>query len=139
MFSAPSFALPARYIGTRPRGKGQSERQSMWFNKNSVGLSDKELEDALSVLPVDSGSHSAVESENESPSSCIKFRETSVGPCVNQSSTGTQQDAIATSDKQRGTLLWYLGQCDTNSSLTTTRPIPKKKISDYFAAAPRPK
>jgi hypothetical protein len=127
--------LSARHISTRPRGEGQSECK--WFNKNRRGLNDKELEDALSALPVDSGSHSAVKSENESPSNCIKLRETSVISCVNQCSIGKQQETVATSDKQKGTLLQYLEQCDTNSSLTTTKPIIKRKISDYFAAAPR--
>jgi hypothetical protein len=136
LFSAPSFALSSRHIGTRPRGGGQSECK--WFNKNRRGLNDKEVEDALSELPVDCGNHSAVKSENEFPSNYIKLRETNVDPCDNQGSTGKQQATVATGDKQRATLLQYLEQCDSNSLLTTTRPIPKRKISDYFTAAPRP-
>lgn len=137
MFPAPSFALSARHIGTRPRGEGYSECK--WFNKNRGALNDKELEDALAALPVDSDNHAARKSENESSSKCIKLRETCGGSYVNQGSIGKQQDIVATSDKQRGTLLQYLEQCDTNSSLTTTSPMPKRKISDYFATAPRPK
>jgi hypothetical protein len=137
VFPAPSFALSARHIGTRPRAEGHGECK--WFNKNQGSLNNKELEDALAALPVNSDNQSARESENESPSKCIKRRETCGGSYVTQGSIEKQQNTVATSDKQRGTLLQYLEQCDTNSSLTTTSPIPKRKISDYFAAAPRPK
>ncbi|XP_023719599.1 poly(ADP-ribose) glycohydrolase isoform X2 [Cryptotermes secundus] len=135
--TSASFALSARHIGTRPRGEGNNECK--WLNKNRGALNDKELEDALAALPVDSDNCNARKSENESPFKCIKLRETCGSSYVNQGSVGKQQDTVATSDKQKGTLLQYLEQCDTNSSLTARSPIPKRKISDYFAAAPRPK
>lgn len=136
-FPAASFALSARHVGTRPRGEGNNECK--WLNKNRGALNDMELEDALAALPVDSDNCNARKSENESPFKCIKLRETCGSSYVNQGSVGKQPDTVATSDKQTGTLLQYLEQCDTNSSLTARSPIPKRKISDYFAAAPRPK
>jgi len=138
MFAAPSsFELSTRHVHTRPRGEGQGDCE--WLSKNSTGLNPVELEDALAALPVDTDSHGARKSENDTPSRCSELRETSESICVNQDMVEKQQDTLTTSDKRRGSLLQCLERCDSNSSFATSSPTPKRKISDYFTPAPKPK
>ena len=138
MFAAPSsFELSTRHVHTRPRGEGQGDCE--WLSKNRSGLNPVELEDALAALPVDTDSHSARKSENDTPSRCSELRETSESICVNQDVVEKQQDTLTTSDKRRGSLLQCLERCDSNSSFATSSPTPKRKISDYFTSTPKPK
>lgn len=137
MFPAhSSFELSPRHTHTRPRGEGQGECE--WFSKNRRGLNHKELEDVLVTLPVNTDSHNARKSENESQSKCSRIREVRGESCVAKGSIEKQQDKVTTGDKQRGTLLQSLEHCDSNRSFTTSSPMLKRKISDYFAAVPRP-
>jgi hypothetical protein len=137
MFAAPSsFDLSARHMPTRPRGEGQGDCE--WFSKSKRGLNPAELEGALAALPVDADSHSARESESDSPSRCTDPGETRGSVCVNQGLVEKQHDTVTTSDKRRGSLLQCLERCDSSSSFATSSPTPKRKISDYFTSAPRP-
>lgn len=135
MFPVPSaFELSSKHIHTRPRGEGQGE--SEWLSKNRAGLNQKDLQDALAEIPIDADSNSTKKSEIESPSYCSRRRET----CESPGSGEKQQDNIRNSDKRRGSLLQCLEHCDScGSSFTTSSPMPKRKISDYFTATPRPK
>jgi len=138
MFAAPSSSgLSTRHKHTRPRGEGQGGCE--WLSKNRSGLNPVELEDALASLPVDTDSHSARKSENDSPSRCSELRETSESTCVNQDMVEKQQGTLTTSDKRRGSLLQCLERCDSSSSFATSSPTPKRKISEYFTPAPKPK
>ena len=138
MFAAPSsFELSTRHMHTRPRGEGQGDCERL--SKNRSGLNPLELEDALAALPVDTDSHSARKSENDTPSRCSELRETSESIFVNQDMVEKQQDTLTTSDKRRGSLLQCLERCDSNSSFVTSSPTPKRKISDYFTSTPKPK
>lgn len=135
MFAAPSSSeLSTRHMHTRPRGEGQGDCK--WMSKNRTGLNPVELEDALAALPVDTDSHCARKSENDTPSRCSELRETSESIIVNQDMV---EDTPTTSDKRRGSLLQCLERCDSNSSFASSSPTPKRKISDYFTPAPKPK
>lgn len=135
MFAAPSSSeLSTRHMHTRPRGEGQGDYE--WLSKNRTGLNPVELEDALAALPVDTDSHNARKSENDTPSRCSELRETSESICVNQD---VVEDTPTTSDKRRGSLLQCLERGDSNSSFATSSPTPKRKISEYFTPAPKPK
>jgi len=135
MFAAPSSSeMSTRHMHTRPRGEGQGDCE--WLSKNRTGLNPVELEDALAALPVDTDSHSARKSENDTPSRCSEPRETSESVCVNKDMV---EDTPATSDKRRGSLLQCLERCDSNSSFASSSPTPKRKISDYFTTAAKPK
>jgi poly(ADP-ribose) glycohydrolase len=132
--SPSSSELSTRHMHTRPRGEGQGDYE--WLSKNRTGLNPVELEDALAALPVDTDSHNARKSENDTPSRCSELRETSESICVNQD---VVEDTPTTSDKRRGSLLQCLERGDSNSSFATSSPTPKRKISEYFTPAPKPK
>jgi len=138
MFAAPSsFELSTRHMHTRPRGEGRGVCE--WLSKNRSRLNPSELEDALAALPLNTDSHSARKSENDTPFRCSELTETSESMCVNQDMVEKLQDTLTTSDKRRGSLLQCLERCDSNSSFATSSPTPKRKISDYFTSAPKPK
>ena len=138
MFAAPSsFELSTRHMHTRPSGEGRGVCERL--SKNRSRMNPSELEDALAALPLNTDSHSARKSENDTPFRCSELTETSESMCVNQDMVEKLQDTLTTSDKRRGSLLQCLERCDSNSSFATSSPTPKRKISDYFTSAPKPK
>ncbi|XP_069686554.1 poly(ADP-ribose) glycohydrolase isoform X2 [Periplaneta americana] len=164
-YTKPTHRERFRAERERYKGEGRSGgKQSGWLNKNRGELTDKELEEALAALPLDNDNYNTRSDENQSPSKCGQSREkiakdvTSISSCsgvgVSVSSSAGGSNAVSSScvngspagsvtdGERRGSLLQYLEQSDSKSqcsSISTSSPTPKRKISDYFTSVPRSK